>query len=468
VRGDFARAYAALAAEAHEREQLQEQLRHQATHDPLTDLGNRVQFARDLVEATALDRSELFAVLYVDLDGFKSVNDTLGHEAGDALLCEVALRLKASVRPSDRVARLGGDEFAVLIDGVADAGRALEAAERLRESVSAPWRLGGRTIRVGACIGVAVSDGSVDDADELIASADLAMYAAKHADKDGVRLFDTAMRAGARQRVELETDLRSAIERDELELHYQPIVDLSSEALLGLEALIRWQHPTRGMLAPIEFLPIAEECGLIMPIGRWVLERACRDAAQWPRPGGRDALWVSVNIAPAQMEDPGLIDDVTRTLGESGLDPSRLMLEISERTALTGGRHPGAVLSELRELGVRIALDDFGTGCTALSALRFLAVHVLKLDKSYIDEIATNPDRRRIVAAILELADTVGLETVAEGIEEPDQAAALKDLRCSMGQGFHYSKAIPPEAIGEFLYEATRPTPFPARHVRLA
>jgi diguanylate cyclase (GGDEF)-like protein len=459
IRGDFARAYAALATEASQRELLQEQLWHQATHDPLTNLGNRVKFQRDLGEI-ARDHGGLFAVLYVDLDGFKGVNDTLGHDAGDILLREIAQRLTASVRGGDRIARLGGDEFAVFIDGVTDSRDALDTAERLRQAVSEPLLLRGRTVSVDASVGVALCDGDNHDADELIASADLAMYAAKHAGKGGVRLYDTAMRKDALKRAELETELRSAIENDELELHYQPIVDLSSKGLLGLEALIRWRHPSRGLLAPIEFLPVAEECELIIPIGNWVLEKACRDAVHWPlTTAGRDAPWVSVNVAPAQIEDPSLVDDVTRVLDESGLDPSRLMLEISERTALTAGPHPGAVLNELQELGLRIALDDFGTGYTALSTLRFLAVNVLKLDKSFIDDIATDPDRQRIAAAILELADTLGLETVAEGIEGPEQLAALRELECGMGQGFHFSRPIPPEALDNYLELAAQPAP---------
>ncbi|HEX8075594.1 MAG TPA: EAL domain-containing protein [Thermoleophilaceae bacterium] len=456
VRGDFARAYAALAAEASERELLQEQLVHQATHDPLTGLGNRVQFENELEQAPAPGAGDGgLAVLYVDLDGFKGVNDGLGHDAGDALLREVARRLGSSIRSGDRIARLGGDEFAVFLAGGSNVSDAVQSAERLRAAVSAPWQINGRTIRVGASVGIAFCDLDARDPVSLIASADLAMYAAKHAGKGAVRVYDAAMRDRALARTEIETELRSAIEEDELELHYQPIVDLHTEALLGLEALIRWRHPQRGMLAPAEFLPMAEESGLIVPIGRWVLQRACRDARAWPRLNGKQP-WVSVNIAPAQIEDPSLIDDVSRALADSGLDPGHLLLEISERTALAGGRNPGAVLAELHRTGVRIALDDFGTGYTALSSLRFLTIQVLKLDKSFIDEVATDPDRERIAAAILDLANTLGLETVAEGIEQAAQATVLEDLHCGMGQGFHFSKPIPSERVDAFIAAASR------------
>ena len=447
VRGSFARAYDALATEAAEREELQEKLWHQATHDSLTGLPNRMMFQRDLEEARGV-ADKPAAVLYMDLDGFKSVNDTLGHEAGDGLLQAVAGRIAQGVRPDDRVARLGGDEFAVLLPEVAGEAEALETAERLRAAVTAPWSLGGRTIRVGASAGVALCADGLYDPDELIANADLAMYAAKHAGKGSVRLYDETMREAAQGRAQLETELRGALDGGELEVHYQPVVDLATEELLGLEALIRWRHPERGLLQPDEFLPLAEQVGLIVPIGRWVLQQACGDATSWlqDRPDLR-APWVSVNVAPTQIEDPGLSDDVRRALRASGLDPGRLVLEISERTALAGGAHPGSLLAELHEIGIRVALDDFGTGHTSLSSLRFLAVNILKLDKSFIDEVDKDEKRERLVAVVLELAATLGLETVAEGIERPDQLEVLRGLDCGMGQGFLFSRAVPADQV---------------------
>ena len=459
VRRDFSRAYAALAAEAAERETLQEQLWHQATHDPLTGLGNRVQFQRELAE-TRSARTGRVAILYLDLDGFKNVNDTLGHDAGDELLCEVARRIAACVRANDRFARLGGDEFAVLLRGIRSDDDAIGVAESLRAAVSAPCHLEGREVRVGACVGVALTDARACEAEELIASADLAMYAAKRAGKGAVRLYDEAMRADALARAELEVELRAAIDRDELELHYQPIVDLAGEALVGLEALVRWRHPERGLIAPGEFLPTAEQAGLIAPIDRWVLHQACRDAEGWQAlTPDRRAPWVSVNIGPEHVEDASLIEDVSGALGDSGLEPERLLLEISERARLTTGRQtPGARLARLHELGVRMAVDDFGTGQTSLSSLRFLPISILKLDKSLVDEIATDGERERIAAAMLDVADTLGLETIAEGIEDPEQLAGLAGLGCEMGQGFHFSRPVPPHLVSGLLEWAPRVT----------
>lgn len=455
IRGDFARAYAALAAEAKEREALGEKLFHQAMHDPLTGLGNRLKFQHDL-ELALIERPECSAVLYVDLDGFKAVNDAFGHDAGDELLREVARGLARCIRPGDELARLGGDEFAVLLSDVRERSEVAAVGERLLAEIGATSRPAGRASLLGASVGAAIGGTELREAQELIGAADLAMYAAKQNGKGAVRFFEPAMRLEAAARAELERELGSALRRGEFELHYQPIVELATEQLMGVEALIRWRHPDRGLLSPAEFLQIAEDSGQLVAIGRWVLHEACREAATWSRAGDGAQPWVSVNLAPDEILAPGLAEHVSMTLCDTGLDPGRLVLEISERTTLDAARRISPTLAQLRELGIRIALDDFGTGSTSLSTLRFLAIEIVKLDKSLIDKISYDPEAHRLAAAVLDLAHALGLETVAEGIEQPDQITHLSQMRCTLGQGYHILKPVPAHQLSALLGSSTR------------
>ena len=450
IRGDFARAYAALAAEAKEREALGKKLFHQAMHDPLTRLANRLKFQHDL-EVSLREQPARTAVLYIDLDGFKAVNDAFGHDAGDELLCEVARGLARCIRPGDELARLGGDEFAVLLNDVGDRSEVAAVGERLLTEIGATARPAGRASPLGASVGAAVGGPELDDAQELIAAADMAMYAAKQDGDGALRFYEPAMQDEAAVRAQLERDLGFALTRGEFELHYQPIVELATERLRGVEALIRWRHPERGLLGPVDFLQIAEDSGQMVAIGRWVLREACREAAAWPAAADGRQPWVSVNLAPDEILAPGLAEHVAATLRDTGLDPRRLVLEISERTTLDAVRRIRATLAELRELGVRIALDDFGTGSTSLSTLRFLSIEIVKLDKSFIDGISSDPEAHRLAGAVLDLAHALGLETVAEGIEQADQIAHLSQMRCTLGQGYHISKPVPARRLGALL-----------------
>jgi diguanylate cyclase (GGDEF)-like protein len=450
IRGDFARAYAALAAEAKEREALGEKLFHQAMHDPLTRLANRLKFQHDL-ELSLREQPARTAVLYVDLDGFKAVNDAFGHDAGDELLCEVARALNRCIRPGDELARLGGDEFAVLLNDVRARSEVAAVGERLLTEIGATARPAGRASPLGASVGAAIGGSELDDAQELIAAADMAMYAAKQDGEGMVRFYEPAMQDEAAVRAQLDRDLGFALTRGEFELHYQPIVELATERVTGVEALIRWRHPERGLLGPFDFLQIAEDSGQMVAIGRWVLREACREAASWlPAADGR-LPWVSVNLAPDEVVAPGLAEHVATTLHDSGLDPGRLVLEISEHTTLDAARRISATLAQLRELGVRIALDDFGTGSTSLSTLRFLSIEIVKLDKSFIDGISSDPEAHRLAGAVLDLARALGLETVAEGIEQAEQIAHLSQMRCTLGQGYHISRPVPARDLGALL-----------------
>lgn len=455
IRRDFARAYAALADEVREREALQEELSHQALHDPLTDLGNRTYFQGELAHAQR-DRDAV-AVIYLDLDGFKEINDLLGHDAGDLLLCEVSERLVKHVRPNDRVARLGGDEFAVLLRGLRDPAVATEIAERLVAALQMPVRIAGQPTRVGVSLGIALGEGELDP-DALTRNADLAMYAAKQDGRRAVRVYDPSMRTEPLAREELAADLEAALDGDELELNYQPIVDLRSDAVVGLEALVRWRHPRRGLLSPGEFLPIAEEKGLMVAIGRKVLAAACREAQGWTRLSStQPAPWVSVNVAGEQIEEPAFIDDIAAALERSGLDPDRLVIEISERAVQDFGRPVAGAVARIRELGAHAALDDFGTGYSALSSLRFLPIDILKIDKSFVDRITAEEDGWRLAEAVFKLGEHLGLTTIAEGVEERPQLEALKRMRCPLVQGYHVSRPLPADKLLEYLAQHTSP-----------
>jgi diguanylate cyclase (GGDEF)-like protein len=428
------------------------QLRHQALHDGLTGLPNRV-LALDRAEqmlARARRQHLPVAALYLDIDGFKQVNDTFGHAVGDALLRTVASRLQSVIRDGDTAARLGGDEFVILLDGsMLDIDPEM-VAERLREVLSRPYDLNeaiGRELTVTTSIGIAIGERA--SADDLLRDADLALYEAKATGKDSYVLFESCMQTAAQERLALELDLAKALEHGELYLLYQPTFDLRSERIVGVEALIRWRHPTRGVVSPETFIPIAEESGLIVPIGRWVLREASRQAAIWRRRG--HTIGVAVNVSARQLDDDSLIEDVLRTLGDSGLDPGALTLEVTETTLMRDTDATARRLVALKQLGVLIAIDDFGTGYSSLAYLRQFPADVLKIDRSFVSAVATSDESAALIHTLVQLGKALHLETLAEGIEDQAQLEALQREHCHHGQGFLFSRPLELDALERFL-----------------
>jgi diguanylate cyclase (GGDEF)-like protein len=419
-------------------------LAHRAFHDPLTGLANRtllVERLNDVLSMPIPGRS--VAVLMLDLDDFKRVNDSLGHAAGDGLLREMSSRLRTALRPADLAARLGGDEFAIVLDDVASADDAQHAAERVLLALSLPMTIGDRTVSVRASIGVAVADGTHPSTDELLRNADLAMYVAKGQGKSRVRVFESTMHEEVLARLELESELAHAVERAELVLHYQPVVELESGAITGFEALVRWNHPTRGLLQPNDFIPLAEETGQVLPIDRWVLLHACAQARQWQRDGlAADDFEVSVNLSTRQLENDHVVDVVRLALDVSGLPPQNLVLEVTESFVLRDEVAGARRLRSLRDLGIRLAIDDFGTGYSSLSYLRQLPVDVLKIDRSFTVGLGRSEEDVALVQAIVRLADSMGLQTIAEGVEDAQQRTSLLALGCRRGQGWHFARAV--------------------------
>ena len=441
-----------------QRNALEEELEHQAFHDSLTNLANRALF-NDRVQH-ALQRlareSSSVAVLLLDLDAFKTVNDSVGHTAGDELLITVSQRLRDVLRPSDTAARLGGDEFAILLEGLAGIDEAREITQRVMDTFETPFFIGGTEAAVRASIGVTVvSDGRVD-AEGLLRNADAAMYSAKNHGKGCYRVFEPSMHSEAVARLELASDLRHSIVGDEFILHYQPVVSLSAGQVVALEALVRWQHPRRGLLMPMEFIPLAEDNGLIVDLGRWVLTQACRQARVWQLAHPELSLTIAVNVSPRQLAEPGLVDDVCRILTDTGLNPGSLTLEITESILIAEPEAAIARLTELKATGVRLAIDDFGVGYSSLGALKSLPVDVLKIDKAFIDGVTIGAEADALIQAILRLAHTFNLLTVAEGVEHPYQLKRLEELGCDQIQGFCFSHPIPAPAIDHLLAQQVR------------
>ncbi|MGH2736751.1 MAG: putative bifunctional diguanylate cyclase/phosphodiesterase [Actinomycetota bacterium] len=426
-----------------ERKKLEEQLRHQAFHDSLTNLANRALFA-DRVEhalARADRRKSSLAVLFLDVDDFKTVNDSLGHAAGDELLVALARRLQLALRPADTIARLGGDEFAVLLEDMRSESEAQIVVDRIVEQLEAPFRIGEREVGVSVSIGIARGDDREEGVEELLRNADVAMYMAKNNGKGRAETFEPTMHLHALERLELRGDLERAVAVGEFEVYYQPLVALDSGRITGMEALVRWNHPERGQIVPADFIPLAEETGLIVPLGRWVLQEACRQAVLWrASPGdGAAKLHVSVNISARQLQEPEFVEEVCSALTDSGLAPESLLLEITESALITDKEVIVERFHALKRLGVRLAIDDFGTGYSSLSYLSDFPVDAFKIDRSFLGWLG-NTKESTLTAAIIKLGQTLGLEVVAEGIERPDQLAALRDLDCEMGQGFLFSK----------------------------
>ena len=437
-----------------ERKAFEEQLAHQAFHDPVTNLANRALFVEQVRHAVPRARREggRLAVMFMDLDDFKTINDSLGHAAGDAVLLEIAKRLDGSIRPSDTAARFGGDEFAVLLEDVGSAQDAADTAERILESLAAPLRLDGKELFVGCSLGISIAEGdTVTGADELIRNADAAMYIAKRDGKGGYRLFEPAMHEGVLERLELRADLQRAMTGGQLELYYQPLVHLSDGGATGVEALLRWHHPERGMVGPDTFVPLAEEMGLIVPIGRWVLREACRQARQMQTLlPAEPPLSMSVNLSVKQLQHSDIAADVREALAESGLAGSSLTLEITETVLMTDTDLAVQRLEELKQLGVRLAMDDFGTGYSSLSYLSRLPVDILKMDRSFLRDGAS-PQTSALAAAVVALGETLQLEIVAEGIEYPEQWVGLRELGCGSGQGFLFARPMNADATLAYL-----------------
>jgi diguanylate cyclase (GGDEF)-like protein/PAS domain S-box-containing protein len=444
-----------------ERKALEDQLRHRAFHDELTGLANRALFEDRLTHALARARRHggRVAVLFFDLDDFKPVNDALGHAAGDTLLKEVARRLAECLRASDTGARVGGDEFAVLLEDPSMRDDINDVADRLLEAMGRPLVVDDRELFPSASIGVAFDEGGTTTATDLLRDADVAMYAAKRSGKGRVARFEPTMRTVAVDRLHLRADLERAVERDELTLLYQPIVQLDSGAVISVEALARWQHPLRGLLDPDSFIPLAEESGLIVAIGRHLLRRACREAAEWRGAAGLPSdVSVSVNLSARQLHHPDLVADVRAALADSGLSPGRLLLEVTENVLIDDAALAVEQLQELRALGVRIALDDFGTGYSSLGYVRRFPLDELKIDRSFVDRIAQADGDSALVRTIATLAEQLGLRLVAEGIEREEQVAALQMMHCELGQGFLFARPLESEALVALLSD-TRAAP---------
>jgi diguanylate cyclase (GGDEF)-like protein/PAS domain S-box-containing protein len=439
----------AVFSDVTEQKVLREQLSHQAFHDALTDLPNRTLFMDRLTQALARStrHQSRLAVIFLDLDDFKVINDSLGHRAGDALLVQVGKRLQNCVRLGDSVARLGGDEFTVLLEDI-EMQEATDTAERIAAQLSAPFYVEGCEVFVTSSTGIAISTAGQDGPDDLLRNADVAMYEAKNKGKNRYTIFDPSMNARAWERLQMEIDLRRALERNELTLYYQLVVDLASGTVRELEALVRWMHPQRGIVSPADFIPIAEETGLILPIGQWVLEQACRQVKQWQNALPPDqSLRISVNLSPKQFKHSGLADDIVRALHQTGLDPHSLKLEITETAAMEDAEATIATLHRLKSLGIQLAIDDFGTGYSALSYLKRFPVDTLKLDSSFVEGLGRDAENTAIVRAILAFAKALNLTVTAEGIETPEQLAHLLALECDCGQGYHFGRPVSAEAL---------------------
>lgn len=434
--------------------QAEAQLRHDAFYDKLTGLPNRSLFMDRLeycIKRAKRHPDQIFAVLFLDLDRFKVVNDSLGHGAGDQLLVEIAERLTECVRESDTLARLGGDEFTVLLEGIKDLSDALRVCGRIQTSLNLPFTLNGREVLITVSTGVALSTMGYDDPEQLLHNADAAMYRAKALGKAQWEVFTADMHSNASAQLQLEVDLRRAIERQEFQLHYQPVFHLESATIVGFEALLRWHHPLRGLISPVEFIPVAEETGLILPISWWVLQEACRQLSQWQTQFPSEApLFVSVNFSSKQFSEVGLISRIEATLRETGLAPHSLKLEITESAIMEQAEATSAKLLEIKALGIQLGIDDFGTGYSSLSYLHRFPVDILKIDRSFVSAMDSH-ENLQIVQTITMLSQNLGMKAVAEGVETAEQAAQLRAMNCQYGQGYFFSKPIDASSMERLL-----------------
>jgi diguanylate cyclase (GGDEF)-like protein len=426
-----------------ERTLAEQRVAHMARHDALTDLPNRMLLRERLEhELKRVKRGECLAVLCLDLDHFKGVNDTLGHPIGDELLKVVAERLRRCTREPDTIARLGGDEFAIIMTAMAQANDAAALSRRIRESIAKPFNLDGHQIVVDISIGISIAPFDATEPDQLLKNADMALYGAKADGRGAYRFFEPEMDARMKVRRELEMNLRNALANNEFELYYQPLVNLQNNEISAFEALLRWHHPSRGTISPADFIPIAEETGLIIPVGEWVLRKACDETANWP-----NDVKVAVNLSPAQLKSRNLVQVVVSALANSGMAPNRLQLEITESVLMQNTFATLATLHELRKLGVQIAMDDFGTGYSSLSYLRSFPFDKIKIDRSFIQDLPNGVEPLAIVRAVTSLADNLSIISTAEGVETQQQLETLQNVGCTEMQGYFFSRARPAEEI---------------------
>jgi diguanylate cyclase (GGDEF)-like protein len=428
---------------------------HDAFHDALTNLPNRSLFTDLLARSIGRARRRAdynFALLFLDIDRFKVVNDSLGHLIGDQLLVAIARRLERCVRPGDTVARLGGDEFTVLLDDIVDASDATRIADRIQRDLNMPFNLSGQEVFTSASIGIALSGSAYERPDDLLRDADIAMYRAKALGKARYEVFDADMHARAVTQLQLETDLRRALDREEFRIHYQPVFSTTLNRIIGFEALVRWQHPQRGTIMPDEFVTAAEETGLIVVIGRAVLREACRQIKEFQREFPQQPpLTMSVNISGRQFRQPDLVDHIARALGAWDVAPGSLRVEITESTIIDNASQAAEMLLRLRELGVRIDLDDFGTGYSSLSYLHKFEMDTIKIDRTFVSNIGEAGENAEIVKSIVNLARSLDLDVIAEGVERPEQLALLKSLGCELVQGYLFSPPLTAEAARTLL-----------------
>lgn len=444
--------YLILGEDISIRKRYEQQLLRQANYDILTGLPNRM-LALDrlkLALAQAQRENSLVGVMFLDLDNFKHINDTMGHDAGDNLLIEAARRISSSLRGTSTVARLGGDEFLVVLPGLQGADSTTQVAERILQTFASPFHIGNQEVFVTTSIGIAIYPTDSDNSGTLLQHADAAMYQAKSKGKSAYERFSPEMKEVSHERLQLESRMRRALELNEFELYFQPIIQTATGTLTGAEALLRWNNPSMGMVMPDKFIPLAEETGLIIPIGEWVLEQACAAAVRWQQATGL-ALGISVNVSPRQFRDPGFVDAVLRALRNTGLDPRRLELEITERLILDNTIETSDILSRLDEEGVRLSVDDFGTGYSALSYLKSYPFDTLKIDKSFVRDVMREQEDASLVKAIINMAHSLGLKVIAEGVEEEDQTHFLKAHGCDYSQGYFYSRPAPEEEFAIWL-----------------
>ena len=437
----------------------EEQIRYRANYDSLTQLPNRANFAELLSEAITRDRRihGLTALLFIDLDRFKTINDTLGHDYGDELIKLVAVRIKQATRETDVVSRLGGDEFTVMLTNVSDEIHASIIAKDILARLSKPFLLEGHEVFSSASIGITLSPIDGQDVNTLLKNADMAMYEAKDQGRNTFRFFTSEMTDRARQFLEVDKDMRLALSQNELEVHYQPIYCAHSRKLLGVEALLRWQHPQRGLILPTDFISVAEETGLIEEIGKWVMVRACSEVREWLKQDLEPEFFLAVNISMRQFKGGFDKAQLQRILYETGFPADKLLLEITETLLMDDDTRTSQVLAEFREMGVLLAVDDFGTGYSALSYLREFPVSTLKIDRSFINDITKSESHRELVEAIIAMAHGLNLKTIAEGVETLEQSELLAELNCDMVQGFFYSKAVSASEIKKLLFKGRPP-----------
>jgi diguanylate cyclase (GGDEF)-like protein/PAS domain S-box-containing protein len=437
-----------------DRKRMEAELERLALYDPLTGLPNRALFTDRLGHTIERrGRAQAIAVYFLDVDRFKRINDSLGHGAGDEVLREIAIRIERTLRPEDTVARFGGDEFTVLCESVGGVLEAVGVADRLQREIAQPLRAGGAELRLSASIGIAIAEpGDEPDCSRLVEDADAAMYRAKERGGARTELFDTAMRERAVDALSIEQELSHGLERGELRLFYQPLVNLVTGEIVGAEALIRWEHPERGLLSPDKFLPVAEESGLIVQVGEWAVGEACRRLRDWDRRnGGASAFGLAVNLSARELTHPDVVSTVLNAVRRSALDPARITIEVTESTAMADRDSGFRALRELSAAGVRIAIDDFGTGYSSLDHLREMPADILKIDRSFVAGMSANSPDSALVAAAIAMGRALEMEVVAEGIETSEQVSDLRELGCPLGQGYLFARPLPPEEIDTLL-----------------